>query len=260
MNYHKIHKKNSRSFFLFSCVALGVFWIFPVTFGLVSSFSNTVALPFWGFGDSVKKVFHDDVAVVRFKVDLEKENSDLRTEITKMRRELYGYNTVVAKNLELEKELSFKKDNGVFAGVIERPNISAYDTFTIDAGKSSGIAVGDKVIAGDDVALGIVEESYSSSAKIRLYSSGGRTTNVLLGPKAVPATLKGFGGGTFEVDLPNDTDITIGDSAVLPGNTDSLVGYVKAMQKNNDTSFQSVYIGSPESIFELKYVQVLKTN
>jgi len=260
MNYNKTHKKNSRFFFVFSCVLLGIFWIFPGAFGIVSSFSNTVALPFWGFGNSVKKAFSDDIAVVKFKVNLEKENSDLRAQVAKLHRDLYGYNTVVAENIELEKELLFKSDKGVVVEVVSRPNISAYDTILVAAGKNAGIAAGDDVVTDGEIALGSVEESYPTSAKIRLYSSGGSTTNVLLGPKDLPATLKGSGGGAFEVDLPDDADIKIGDSAIFSGSSGHIVGYVKAVEKNTDTSFQTVYIGNPENIFEMKYVQVIKNH
>ena len=68
----------------------------------------------------------------------------------------------------------------------------------------------------ENVVLGEVAEVYETSSKVRLYSSSGEQVTVFIGGEAIMAEAKGIGGGNFEIELPQNVDVFIGDSIYIP--------------------------------------------
>lgn len=232
--------------------------MFPDSFRFFSSIVNDGATPIWNIGGAGRSAFSKYGLFLNSQKSLVAKNKELSDTIKKMELRLTGYDFVVQENLELKKTLFHKKETAVSGAIIARPNVAAYDTFLIDVGENSGIQKGDKVLANENMILGLVEEVYSFSAKARLFSTAGETTDAILGPDNIPVQLKGSGGGSFMVELPREMDIREGDSAILSGAPEYIIAIVISKEEVSTESFQKIYLRGPVSVFDAKYVQIIK--
>ena len=161
------------------------------------------------------------------------------------------------ENTELKALLgrSSAKD-GVLASVIRKPPQSLYDTILIDVGKESGVSVGDTVYALGDVVIGKVSAVYARYAKVTLFSAPGQKYDVVIGQKNIPATAVGRGGDSFEIVLPRDSGVVVGDSVSAPLTSPSILATVGALVAQPAQAFVAVLANSPVSTAELRWVEV----
>ncbi len=115
---------------------------------------------------------------------------------------------------------------GIVADVLARPPESPYDTLVIDAGKGSGIAVGDPVYAEGGIPAGHISSVSASLAQVELLSSPHASTTAWVGPSRIPISLVGEGGGSFTARVPRATPISLGDSVFVAGKGIRPVGTV----------------------------------
>ncbi len=247
------------AFFFFAFFVFVSFTFFPKTFLFFSGAANTASVSAWNAKTSGSSVLSGSASYLSTKESLIAKNKELSEKIKKMEEELSGYDFIIQQNLELKKELSLKKENGVFGTIIARPNVTVYDTFLIDIGEKNGIKNGDKILANGNMILGTVEESYQNLAKARLFSTAGESSDALLGPDNLPVQLKGLGGGSFVADLPKEADVKEGDSASLSGFPEYIAAIVVSKEEKSNETFQKVYFRGPINIFDAKYIQVIKT-
>ncbi|MFA6566292.1 MAG: rod shape-determining protein MreC, partial [Candidatus Paceibacterota bacterium] len=228
------------------------------SFHFFSSAANDGAMPVWKMGSAGKSFFSKCGLFLNSQKALVAKNGELSEKIKKLELRLTGYDFVVQENLELKKTLFHRKENTVFGAVVARPNVSAYDTFLLDIGENFGIKKGDKILANENMILGFVEEAYPVSAKARLFSTAGEVTDAILGPDNIPVQLKGSGGGSFILELPREMDVEEGDSAILPGVPEYIIATVISKEEVSTESFQKIYLRGPVSVFDVKYVQIIK--
>ena len=137
-----------------------------------------------------------------------------------------------------------------------------YDTLLIDGGTrtpSSGrnLAPGDLAVASADVLLGEVVQVGKLTSKIRLYSSAERTTAVLIGQANIVGLATGQGGGNYLVTLPAGSAVVHNDIVrATRGGREYVLGLVGAIEKNEETPFQKIYVKSPINIYELRFVEI----
>jgi cell shape-determining protein MreC len=202
----------------------------------VSGLFIKIAGPFWNIEKDIK------TEKIRVSIDLqnttilelEKENSDLKE--------------IMARNASSSPML--------LSYIVKKPPFTAYDSYIIDIGKSSGVKIGDKVYANGNVLLGEIVEINGSFAKVKLYSSYGEKFDVLIGKNDIEATATGKGGGAFEVVLPKDSRVQINDSVSAPDLNVSVFGIVKNISRDPVRSFSTVLFSQPLNIYEQKWVQV----
>jgi len=254
----KEKKMAKKSIFFVVVFLLIVFTVFPSVFREFSSSANNVSIPLLNVKGQTTGGISGFFALFRSKESLYNQNLTLSEKVSDLEQKLSGYDFLIQENLEL-KNIFFQKTEGyIFARVIARPNVTAYDTFLIDAGKSAGIKKGTKVFSGDTAIIGIIEEVYANSSKARLFSTAGQITHVLMGPDSIPLELRGMGGGSFTADVPNGVDIQEGDTALLAERPDFVVAYAVSKEKTDTGSFQKFHLESLAGIFNLKYIKVEK--
>jgi len=103
------------------------------------------------------------------------ENSELRTDVQKLRAKLAKAQSAVGENEQLRKLVGLDQ-KGVLAGykpvtarVIQRPPTVWYSTVGIDAGSKDGVAVNDPVINGDGL-IGRVTDVTPLTSKVTLIT------------------------------------------------------------------------------------------
>ncbi len=256
----KKEKKGVKKFPIFIAVfLLAILTIFPSIFRGFSASANNGSVPFLIFGNNVASSFSGVAFYFKSRQSLLDENKALSVKLSKMEAELSGFDFVVQENLELKKNLKENVGKNIFAQVIARPNVTAYDTFLLDAGTKKGVKINSKILTDGIFAIGIIDEAYADSSKARLYSTSGQITNVLIGPNNIPVEIHGLGGGSFSAEVPNSVDIQIGDAVILAESSNSIIAIVRSEEKTNVDSFRKFYLQSPASLFSLKYVEIENT-
>jgi rod shape-determining protein MreC len=103
------------------------------------------------------------------------ENSDLKTDVQKLRAKLAKSQAAIGENEQLRKLVGLDR-KGIFAGyepvttrVIGRPPSVWYSTVQVDAGSGDGVAVNDPVVNGDGL-IGRVTDVTPNTAKVTLIT------------------------------------------------------------------------------------------
>lgn len=160
---------------------------------------------------------------------------------------------------ELLGRETFNIKDAVLGAVLARPNVSPYDTFVIDIGKSSGIQKDDNVFVQGNVFIGKIDEVNKNTSTVILFSSPGQITQVSIGLQNISANAKGRGGGNFIVELPRGTEVEKGDIVTMLGIDIKLFAVVEEIESNPSDPFITILFKNPINMNDVKWVQVVKT-
>lgn len=217
-----------------------------------------VAPSVWGMGAQLSSFNTQIFSVFYSKSALVEENTALKKEIRDISLKLLDRNLLYEENLSLKEHLG-RNANGqtVVARVIAKPPRSFYDTLIIDVGSREGIKEGERVLYGDTIVIGEILQVFEKTSKVKLFSSVGENVNVVIGSHAVPAIAIGVGGGNFEIKIPRDTLISLGDSILAPSIMPHLLGVIEYIESKESDPFERIMFKSPISPLEIETVQVL---
>ena len=262
MNYplrNNSKSRNKNKWLKFAIVALIFSAIFLISFtGAFRGYLNKIALPFWRFDSYAVNKFNNFFPIIGSKKSLILENRRLNQELSKIKADLSIQKILQKENEDLKALLGRDgaRKNAVLSAVLVRPSISPFDVIIIDAGINEGVKEGDRVFYEGSVAIGEVEEAYSRSSKVKLYSSPGEKFVALIGETSAQVEMEGLGGGNFAAKLPRDVEVKKGDAAVVPSISTSVFGFVENIELNPTDSFQKIIFKIPANLSELKWVTV----
>lgn len=174
---------------------------------------------------------------------LEKENAELRQ--------------LVGKRMDSDSAAAAAARE-VVTSVLMRPPQMPYDAVIIKSGTNEGIGVGDKAYAFSGFPIGEVVEANADTSVVRLFSSPGTKTEVLIGTSTTAVLAEGKGGGNFFLKLPKVTEIKQGDIVTrtyLPPETFSVIESVDSTQGE---AYTYAYFKLPVNIHNLVYVIIKK--
>lgn len=162
-----------------------------------------------------------------------------------------------AKLSKLSEKLATSSDFAVVS-ILSKPGFSAYDTIIIDGGSRQGIAVGDNILADQDVILGVVSEVYTQTSLVTLFSSFQYETPIFIGEFSVESLATGRGGGNFEVKLPKNTEIKVGDIVIIASTSPKILGSIMFIHESPTDTFERALFKSSVDIAKLRFVLVEK--
>lgn len=203
----------------------------------------------WGKPNSAYEGVSRDTLVSRLQVAEE--------ELTRIRYQAYLYELVSKENAELRNVSSVESfSKTVPARVLARPPRTHYDTLILDVGAASGIRENDLVV-WNQVLLGTIVSVGPSTATVELLSSPGNVFDAILGTPQAVAVAKGMGGGAFELALPQNITLEVGE-VVRAQHSDTLIaGVVVSFEAKPSDATQTVTMRSPVSMQALDYVSVV---
>lgn len=256
----KKYRKRVLGIFVFILVAFLVIYFNQPIARLLGDVTQTIFRPLLIFGKNVGGKIDNTSVYFRTKDSLFKENELLKTQIQQLNNTLANYNTLFTENESLKEILGRKstEQNTILAGVLAKPNRSAYDTLLIDVGENEGVYQGSLVLALGDVPLGRVEEVYARTAKIKLFSTAKEETEVVVSSGGEFMVMLGRGGGNFEMILPRDFEVVKGEEVVLPGIEAYAVALVETVISDPRDAYKKALLVSPVNIQHLKFVEVVK--
>lgn len=252
----QLKRKKNTTLVIVAIVFVVVFYFRVGIFHGLSYVASVVFHPFLALKNGVSTKFENFSTYLDSKDSLHKQIEDLESKRADDEARMANYNTVLAENERLKEILNRKDANKalVLAVILGKDNQSLYDTLIIDVGIAEGIALGAKVFALGNIPIGYVAEVHERTSKIVLFSNSEEVTSVVLGDTLFD--LVGRGGGNFELVLPRDFVLEIGEQVVLPGILPHVVAVVSDIISDPRDAVKKALLISPVNTRVLKFVQV----
>jgi len=256
MNY--LLRNRSRTSYWKKVVTLvGLFVVGALLFALLGGTIVSTVSPIWRTENGLVRIFRNSFEYWHKKQTLIDENVSLRERVTALEFEKASLTLSLTQEQTLSTLLGRGRREGeVIASVLTRPPQSPYDLFVIDAGESDGITLGSRVSLPEGPLLGVVSDLFSSSAKVRLFTTVGEKTEAVLERGNVPVTLEGRGAGNFRIKVPRETATVIGDKVISADVNYRLLGIVEDIEVSPTDSFKEILVKSPANIFAVRLVSV----
>ncbi len=252
---HDNKKKKVILFALIILVSIFVLMYGPVR-SVISKVVYSVAPGVWRTGGNVSNTTNSFLSGFRNNINLSEENRILREQVSQMEIQILERDFLVEEVIRLEEVLGSRVEvNRVRASVLHIGQ-SPYDTIVVDSGIDQGVEVKNLVVGASIGIIGEVTEVYSSSSKIKLFSSQGVETQVIIGGIAIPTVAIGRGMGNFEAKVPQGSNITVGEEVLLFGNSFAL-GVVGLIEEAQTMPFARVLFRTSFNITELRFVEII---
>ncbi len=260
--------KNKYILGVFGVTIVMFFYIFWPSIGLLleGSISKT-ATKIWFVTDVVSGQIFEFATFLKSKKLLDDRNKKLELDMENLNDRLLFLDVLQEENEELrtlfKTEISsttenskFRPQNAVLATVLAGPNLSIYDSLIIDVGSDNGIEKGSLVLSQSDIVIGVIDQVYRNSSKVRLLSYYNYQTYAYLAKTKINVSLIGLGGGNFRIDIPRDVSVIVDDIALLPSKRSQVVSTVKYIEETPTDRFKKVFLLSPVNMKTLRWVMV----
>ncbi len=228
---------------------------------ILSSTVLSIAKPLWMFRDATMSSSSGFFGFFSRSSTLRKENEKLRDELYAFRVREVEFNQMQTEYTDLKTLLGDSASSSVKSGVtlarvLSKPPFTPYDSFVVNKGTFARVSVGNLVYANKGLVIGRVTKVTSNASFVTLFSSGGEAQEFLVSRTGVSLLVTGKGGGNFEIYVPKDFDINIGDSLTEPSYDIGIVAEVYAIDETSQNSFKRVYARVPKAIFQTKSVLI----
>ncbi len=217
-----------------------------------------VSKPLWAVEAMVAKPFVGTWDYFAFKSYLISKNLDLENQVTSLQLKQVDYDTILKENQDLKNQTADHHPR-ITSRILSKPPQSPYDTLVVDAGSDVGVAVGDTVYLSDTIIVGMVTSITSHTSLISLFSASGQKQQSTNSRTGALFDLVGKGGANFQVEVPKDTDITVGDTFLFPNKSASVLATAYYIDTDSQSSFKTIYLHSPGNVFSSQWVFIDKT-
>lgn len=235
-----------------------ILFIILVIFGL--SFFGVFSTPVKYLANQLSQLFPVNILVSWFhtKNSLIEENSELKKSLLDANSKLLDRNIILEENLRYKKLTEEDNEGYIISPVLLRPGFSPYDTIVLDKGEADGIYLGASVYF-NSLIIGEVSEVGDHMSKTTLFSSSGKTFPVNINNNKLETEAKGLGGGTFEIMIPKNIKVEIGEVVTFANRPNKIIGLIEDIgEKNDNDTFQRILFSLPININSLDYVFVEK--
>lgn len=255
--------KNKHIMIMVVVIAVVLIFSFAPSRNIVRAGANFIGTGILRVTHGVGGFFSNIGTSLRLKSSLEKENQDLKNQLSEINTKLLSYDSVVAENFELKTGMG-RTDNlhFILATILSKPSKSLYDTLVIDGGENASIVIGQTVYANSEVPIGTIESVEKNSAIVRLFSSPKTESEGRLdvpdekGVKHIDITLVGRGGGNFQTTVPHDLVVPISAQVFSRDIKPRLIAVFQKITSDARDPFQTLLLTAPVNIQELNFVQV----
>lgn len=189
------------------------------------------------------------------------QSDDRDQKIAELQNEINSYALLKKEYEALLRDLGQRIPSDFILGrVLKVPPSTLFDTLIINVGEDDAVAVGKRVFVGDMISIGTVAEVYRDTAKVSLYSTPGNSFDVLIGvgSTSVRATAYGRGAGQFEVVVPREAHVAVGDAVTIPSITSTLFGTIGTVVSDPAKAFAAAIFLGPVPLQTITRVYVEK--
>lgn len=257
MIVHRDNRNKKRNIVLV-LVTIGV--VYGLFFSPLKTFfagaAHTAAVPLWKAGDVMANTFKP-LSFFTSRREVYLENKDLKNQVDVLNAKLVDRTLLLEENKRLKALLGREDESSKVLGVVlSRPSRTPYDTLIVDVGEKHGVSKGDRVVL-ESVLLGEVTEAYYASSKVTLFSTAGNSINVIVGTEGIPAEAVGKGGGVYEITLPRESEVYVGDTVYLSNLEPLVLGTVTKINEDPNDAFETIHVVSVINPFTISFVEVV---
>lgn len=219
---------------------------------------HAAGIPLWETHDAVERDVRGLLWLFRPKGALIAEHQKLQKEYQALQGKFVDQVALWEENKRLSEILGrITERRYLAAGVLLHPHASPFDTLILDIGAVDGVVKEQEVFASERTYIGEIDEVYPKTSRVRLVSSPGQETRVVLDESDVPLTALGAGGGNITIVVPRDVPVSVGERVWLPGLTRYLVGVVGSIEVRPADAFQTVSVVLPINIYTIREALIL---
>ncbi|KKT57414.1 MAG: hypothetical protein UW81_C0024G0017 [Candidatus Giovannonibacteria bacterium GW2011_GWC2_44_9] len=169
------------------------------------------------------------------------------------------------ENLKLKKALGVNGKNRLIpANIVFGGGYLFSDILFINQGENAGIKIGDLVTYQNKILIGRITEVGADWSKAALLGHvGDKITlrqDALENIQFVPMEATGRGGGEFQMEMPAETNLKIGDIFRSAENPEYIAGVVDRISSEFDEPFKEISVISPVSPVLLDEVDIISKN
>ncbi|MCC7004664.1 rod shape-determining protein MreC [Candidatus Nomurabacteria bacterium] len=228
--------------------------------GFLMSTVQYVSIPLWKFKNFITNSSSGLFSGFQYKQSLINENEELKKKLSDYDLKFIELNSLKTENDRLNNLLSHNvKTKGIYANVIVKIGIFPFDIFVVDAGLNDGVAVGDFVYVSGSLPIGKIDQVFSNSSYVKLFSSPDEKNIIHIGEKSIQVEAYGVGGGNFYAYVPKDIDVNIGDKIIMPAVGITQFSVVEKVDQKDSDSFKKVYFKNSISPFLINWVEIRKS-
>jgi len=255
MNYHyDKRKKTARRWYL----AVGLLLLSVLFTPIYRWVFDIIEKPLAITWDNNNRVFTGNENFLQSlygKSQLVQENKQLQEEITRL--EIDNLRTEYLSD-ELNKIYQIRESDSTFvsARVLKQGIVGNADTLIINHGSTTGVTIGDHVVAYDNILIGYVSDVYDITSRVTLYAQTDQSINGFLFPRDVNLTATGQGAGGFLIETPREVEVVEGDIFYNLGQSGSIIAIVRKIVFDPRDPFKQVYLSYPINISSLQTVGI----
>lgn len=257
MNHRLAKTYRKRRFFVLFVLFCIVFFILLQNGFLarLNPFFSRIFTPVWQAENFTRDFLSLNLSS---KKGLYKQNVLLKEELEKTQVKLALVDELESENETLKSILGRVDHDStiVLSAILSKPNNTPYDTLIIDRGSEDGISSDDLVFVKGDVLIGEIESVSKKTSKVIMFSTPGNISQVVYADTGRYFNAKGLGGGTFEVDVTRDVEVSEGDLFFYPGLDNNPIGVVRKIDFDPRDPFKKVLMKSPINIQDERWVEV----
>lgn len=256
MSFHQRHKERSYTGTISICTALGLLvYIVVIQPAFLTNTMRAFGLPFLRMRASASDTTSIFGKAFAEKESLVRENNELKEKIVTLQLKGAMYDELKAQYDDLLK-ISESEDTLLLARVLSTPRTAGYDVLLLDIGIADGVSSGVFVVGQHMVVLGRLEAVGEHSSRAVLFSAPESEIAAVLPKNGLDVTAYGQGGGMFMVQVPQETEVEVGDAITLRALPGKLLAVVSEVSVDPTDAFKTVYATVPLNIFNLRHVGV----
>lgn len=254
MSFHQRHKQPAYKGFIGVALVLGLLIMVTVVQpAFLTNMARGFGLPFL----RMRAATYDGASIFgksfAEKEELVRENIELKDQIATLKLKGAMYDELKAQYDDL---LESTEEGMLLARVLSTPRTAGYDVLLLDVGAADGVFQDDFVIGQGLVTLGRLESVGERSSRAVLFSSPGSEVAAVLPSLGLDVVAQGQGGGAFIVEVPQETDVKVGDAITLRALLGKPMAFVSEVTVDPTDAFKTVYATVPLNIFNLRHVGV----
>lgn len=225
--------------------------------GIIASPLSALFSPIWKLTGKASVYTAGLSSIFTDQAELERKNRELSRQLEELSARVLDRNLLIEENLKLKEMLGrAPSENVVLAGVLSRPPLTPYDTFILDAGSRETISLGDTVLFGGTVAIGYIDQVFTTTSRARLYSAPGEEIQVHIEGYDAQFTAIGRGGGNFEMKIPKEIDNILNKEVITTGIDQKVFGIIEYAELDPSDAFQIVLFRIPVNTSEINRVLI----
>lgn len=227
---------------------------------------HTIFFPVNKTFEFVSKPFTNIPTYFSSKTQLQNRNEELEDEIRMKEIESLSIKAIQDQNQELRQILNIREGdsyNRAVGQVILTPPFSPFDTFVVRVADNfisknnetdQMIEIGNSVFV-KNILVGEVAEIHDKNIIVRLYSTFEQTQPVRINNDII-AEAQGQGSLSFQIELPRDVAVELGEPIYSMEFPESIVGFVEKIETLESSSFKTIYFQYPFSFNSFSFVEI----